>query len=417
MLLNRHCLESTIFSLEDAIGKGLNAQGRIWDWRDIYVAEFSCNRHALPENNSTREKSPATLCREILAQWKTHSTNEATCLALLDVLTCLAVDRPLTFKTIVRARCFVNHAQDMVATIAEHFPNALKSRQYTRWLLAKVAVQTYQEPDHSPSYEGIYLDEEDAVDLPIYVPFQHEVPPLRSKFRASEHIDKIRLALMTAQELGDYQTEAICLKQLILRSSDPEPILDDLFFLQCHTQRDIHGCLRTLLAKYFLCSKSKSRVHLREQIDALGSCTNLMPSMQWAHFMMLRALARTGSDANRYLELAKSLQDEVTVDIRRFMLLKGWLDGNDGTQETSQPRQQDIKVTPKVPETNGPHPLPQQGDIHARAHGEESGHGRGHIEELASTTEAEVDQVPAERSEEEEEALIEFPDDEVLVEV
>ena len=311
--------------------KTMLAQGRVWDWRDIFIATCACNHGDFRENEETFVSRGITTkdCDELLTLWMTTPSDLPTNLALLDIMIALVLDKPLnghlTSENLAFARKVVDRAQDVVASITKYHPAALKSRQYAQWMLAKIAVATYQKHDPPARLPGLFLPKEDALDLPIYIPFQSEVPRDQTVFLGSTHVDKVELALSIARQLGDYQTEAMCLKQLILQSESPASVFDELMNLQREVQKDMHGALRTVLAKYLVCSNSVSRDRLREEILAMGNCTEMAPTMQWARCMMLRTLAPTDGEADRMLEESRSFYGEVTLDIESFMDNNGWV--------------------------------------------------------------------------------------------
>ena len=312
--------------LTAGIHRTLLAQGRVWDWRDISIAASVCDRVSVPKGQtaSMPEVHPAKFCDELLAQWMINKSDLLTNLALLDIMTSLALSEPFSATTLARSKEFVDRAQNVVASITEYHPTALKSRQYAQWLLAKVAVSTYHVDDSASQLPGLFIPKEDALDLEVYIPLQFEVPLLRSRFQRSTHTRKIELALSIARQIGDLQTEAMCLKQLVSQSEDPTPAFSELIHLQ-RTTHDVHGALRTVLAKYLISSHEVLEDHLREEILAIGSCTGLAPTLQWARCMVLRTLARSDEEAEEMLEESKSFYGEVVSEIDMFMEEHGWV--------------------------------------------------------------------------------------------
>ena len=246
-------------------------------------------------------------------------------MALLDMLTSLALVKPLSAKSLVGAKEFTGRAEAIVLSIAEYHPSALRSRQYVRWMLAKVVVSTYREDTFLAEFPGLAILKEDALDLQIYIPPGSETSVVTPPPQGSQHNDKIELILSLAKQLEDYQSQVMCLKQLILRSADPMPIFDELTRLQQETQHDIHGALRTLLAKFAYCSDAASRDLLREEILGLGDCSRLTPNMKWARYAVLKALVPTVDEANEMQQGAVALKHAVTMDLRAFMRKFGWI--------------------------------------------------------------------------------------------
>ena len=318
--IKRYTNRTPILRWDNKISKDLCAKGQIWNWRDYLISSCTRYRRRNADVSSPLDSDPAKTCDQLFQQWGTTSFDLSTGLALLDILTSLAIKDPLTNpRNLATATHFVNKAQDIVASIAEHDPSALESRQYVLWLLAKIAVTTYRQRDPWTAMPGLRLEDEDALDLPIYIPCFKESPVHNSTYAETDGGDKIQLALRAAYKLGDFRTHVQCLKQLALRSAKPGKIFEDLFKLQYNTQQDVHGSLRTLLAKYVICADATSGERLREDILTLGECTGLTPSMRWARLMVLRALSTRDQEANALLDEASSLKEAVTPDISSFM--------------------------------------------------------------------------------------------------
>ena len=370
--------------------KALIAQGRIWDFRDLIIAESAWLQSMFVPKNvlegfiSARDDTAGS-CDELLKQWMTHPSDLLTNLALLDILVCLALIAPLSSKTLAGARELVNRGQEIVASITTHHQSALRSRQYAQWILAKIAVTGYQQDDSSFTLPGYFLPKEDALDLRIYIPFRSEIPTPQSPSQRSTYTAKTELALSIARQFEDYQTESMCLKQLIMQSPNPEAVLDELFHFQHGTQNDIHGALRTLLARYPFCLDVISRDQLREQILGLGSCEGLAPTMQWARSMMLRTLAQTNDEADQQLRKAGSFYDEVTEDVRMFMERNGWVD--EKMQDRVKAKEHSLPQSEHRPHNPTQDNNVTRSDFHARRNIESHPVDRRYWEEAAKARE------------------------------
>jgi hypothetical protein len=70
------------------------------------------------------------------------------------------------------------------------------------------------------------------------------------------------MALGLATQMQDYDTQALCLKLLILRSQDPTSLFKQLCQLQNHTQGDSEEHLHTCLASYLIFKDKESQKQL-----------------------------------------------------------------------------------------------------------------------------------------------------------
>ena len=286
------------------IYEDLLRQGRIWDFRDTFIAavlyygrEEACQEFF--------ESSDSPLNR-IVADWSTAIFDESTNLALLDILVSLVLCQSPTPSTITGMRHLVDKSSTFASSIVKNDPSKLKSRQYIRWVLAKVAVTSYRDVSISSSSHlpGLFLERSSALELPIYVPKASEFDDWNDLFFHTRSFETLKMITKAAKELEDFETEALCLKQLILHSEDPAEYFDQLIRLQKQSQWDIDGCLRTCLSKYIICRDKKSRDSLREEILSVRDYHNFDSNLAWAKGMILRSLAHSASEADLALSAA-----------------------------------------------------------------------------------------------------------------
>ncbi|KAL4799006.1 hypothetical protein BDV19DRAFT_385684 [Aspergillus venezuelensis] len=199
--------------------EALVREGRIWDARDIILAslesEGAHNTWGMIFNDALTSPSPF---KQLFSDWNIANYDDATYLAILDII---------------------------VAT----------SRPYLRWVLAEEDLQRKCNEEHTDlqiklrSYPGLTVWPN---ALPIYVPINGESPT----DSLQEEIDKevstasneaIESVLYISREAQDYETEVICLRELLYRSKGQkqEESLTRLQNLQGSLQGDSVGQQRT----------------------------------------------------------------------------------------------------------------------------------------------------------------------------
>lgn len=264
---------------------------------------------------------------QIIQRWSTALyADESATLALLDILVSIVLVTPPTAdlqekSTLVFARSCINKAGDLIPPIIKDYPRSVKSRQYLRWILAKVAVTDCL--DTSPSYLASkvpgMLRRRTFGDLYIYIAAASETPDWDLLYVPSNSIKELQMVLETAKELEDHQTEVLCLKQLILHSLDPLKYFDELIHLQRSVQHDLHGWLQTSVSKYIICRDQISREALRKEILSIRDYEDLDKDLLFSARMVLKALANSNDESKKWLDEASSLISTQPQPIRNFM--------------------------------------------------------------------------------------------------
>ncbi|KUJ08123.1 uncharacterized protein LY89DRAFT_765587 [Mollisia scopiformis] len=292
------------------IYQDLLREGRIWDFRDIFIAqnlyfglERACSMVFDPDDD---------VLDRITSDWSTDVYDESTTMGLLDLLVSLVLAAPLSSETYLISQRHLNKAGEFIQLIMQNDPNNLNTRQYLRWMIAEVMISSYIRNDTPEPLEvpGLVIAERTLLDLPVQVPVKAglENPKWAHFCSPSASTDTQRLALATARQLGDYQTEAMCLKLLIIDSQDPTEFFDQLMHLQKTVQGDIEGFLRTCVSRYMVCRDEASRQSLREELLSIVKYDKFEPELAWVRHMILRALAPSESDGEQFLEQARELE-------------------------------------------------------------------------------------------------------------
>jgi hypothetical protein len=303
-------------------------QGRIWDFRDIFIgAVFYYGQEQACDEFFGSSENPLN---RILRDWSTAIYDESTNLALLDILVSLVLVQPLSLRTIAGTKRVVDSASVLVSSIIQNHPSNLKSRQYIQWILAKVAVTSYRTISSSvlSEFPGLFLPKAVALDLYIYIPAASETPDWHLLCLPSKSFETLQIVLKVARELEDLETEALCLKQLIAHSRDPIEYFDDLIHLQKIKQKDMKGWLETCLSKYLICRDKQSTDCLRKEILSVRDYDKLDPRLVWARSMVLRAIAHSEHEADLLLEEAREILHRLhrtpsSMNIQDFMERNG----------------------------------------------------------------------------------------------
>ncbi|KAG8161291.1 hypothetical protein KVR01_009555 [Diaporthe batatas] len=238
-----------------ALFKELLVQGRIWDFKDLYVAILA----AFPDSEVTlyfgaEEDKPSAL----IDSWISDEGDESTNLAILDMI----------LEPNQRQSAFMDEMKARVQAIITHCPKAMKSRSFIRWILASAT---------------------DALTGGTKGWAAPETPAAVK--------EPIQLALNVAKELNDYKSQVACLKLLIFQSEDPTQLFQDLASLQKSMQGDNEGYLETLLSTYLVCKDRPSKEKLLEQLQQTehwNDDTRLRDGLlYWSRDFIERALKRS----------------------------------------------------------------------------------------------------------------------------
>ncbi|KAH8748667.1 hypothetical protein F5883DRAFT_436340, partial [Diaporthe sp. PMI_573] len=256
--------------------KELLVQGRIWDFKDLYVesvAAFS-DPGVKPFFDTDDNK------RSLIDDWISEEGDESTNLALLDLLL-----EPAQLRSV-----FLNETKSRAEAIIAHCPTSMRSRSFIRWILASAADALSGEKKgeddlwvahktHVQGFPGLVWHSQDCFLPGVYVPQNTENPGWVTPELALVVNEPLQLALNLAKELKDYKSQVACLKLLIFQSSDPTQLFEELASLQKSMQGDKEGHLETMLSSYLICKDRPSKEKLLEELQQTDD---------WRDDMMLR---------------------------------------------------------------------------------------------------------------------------------
>lgn len=248
--------------------------------------------------------------------------DESSYLALLDVLVALS-GYPFSKQSFsnpdsLSASGRILHQAHRVANIIEtKRPELVKSRPYLRWILA--------EAEHSRRLEGDvirqYLSRFPGVTVyrslvPIYIPKTCENPGWPDIHAHPQYTRLVQIALKTARAMGDYQTEVLCLQELICRSSHPRELFEQLKQRQREMEGNSIASRQTRLSMYLLQDMGSSHsleaflneYHLASSPTRTVSRRTQDGLTRWCYVMLQRAFATyAGQD-----------KDEVELEVTRL---------------------------------------------------------------------------------------------------
>lgn len=310
----------------DNIYQQLLDKGRIWDFRDLYIASVNYGRSdkMLLKFFDSRRKQANPL-DTLIGDWSNDAFEESTSLALLDVMAalCLGMEDTDEEEPFVSLRCWLDRTENIVTWIAKTDADLLMTRPYLRWSMAKLGLSTArrfqaEEKQFSSSHPGDFVFDLSPHYLPVYVPKDRERADWTSWALPSHANASLELILNAAKHLGDLDTQSLCYQMLIMRSPEPLNYVKSLIDFQTTTQHDIHGLTNTLLFKYMLCKDKESRKDLRSDIMSIEYWDDFEVSLLWARYTILRALSDP-NHSKKWMEVANRLYNDLPIYIRHII--------------------------------------------------------------------------------------------------
>ncbi|KAI0197826.1 hypothetical protein F4808DRAFT_463363 [Astrocystis sublimbata] len=288
----------------------LASEGRVWEFRDIFMAFKQAFGQDRAFDAFFNTESVKEITQTISSDWETVDYDESTNLALLDIASFLILESDFEKTSLQYFQTCLEHGEKLVESLMGENPAAMKSRPFARWLVAKAAVlscHAHGNPFSSfgflNAYPGMQLRQGDGVHVPIYVPLQAERPTWKVPPASREWEDAVQMALAIAKDLGDYETQVLCLKHLIVRSQEPHQLLEELSELQNSIQNDQDGYLRTCLSKLLVLEDGDPQRGLAEELFRFGQDKTILNqklpieyhnlSLQWARSIILPTLPAT----------------------------------------------------------------------------------------------------------------------------
>jgi hypothetical protein len=317
----------------------LREEGRIWELRDVISSSLAAFGGTKTWANLFSQDLYATkFLEEFLDDWGVNQEyDESTYLAILAILVdlcrgLLSLSAPFFDRDVIATakRC-LEHARRFATCIKENDPQNVKSRPYIWWILVqkglerKLASTAHDISSNRTAFNAQYLDSLPGLTLwtntlPIYVPIKSETPGWPVSEQPPKSDELLQHALKASQELGDYNTEVACLREMICRSPKPKQLFERLAHVQKSLQGDMVGYLETLLSKYFLATDEESRQSLNDELSAFDAHQPISydirdPLIQWCQRMVQAALYRSPGRYRAETEHVEQMAQDLLVSL------------------------------------------------------------------------------------------------------
>ncbi|KAJ5797952.1 uncharacterized protein N7503_007248 [Penicillium pulvis] len=241
----------------------LLVEARIWECRDFLGALFryfgSLGAWKILHTNNSSEVELKDCLEQFSQEWSIEDHDESTELAMLSILMQMVDD--------FTPRGHYGIQKDEAA------PHLKRSRPYLQWIIAK--QQFDRRSNCSPSYrekreqhfENDFGEVLNDWNIPIYLPVgsgNRGWPASDPNFPPN---DTLKWVLRTSRELGDYETESMCLQELICRAEDPRTWFAECDNLLKDTQGNNLGHFELSLSRYLLANDNISRRQLMCELE------------------------------------------------------------------------------------------------------------------------------------------------------
>lgn len=245
----------------------LLSEDRVWDFRDAFLAVSACYG---TENALQAFHDYGSSMEDLLTDWQTDSQDESTNLALLDILSLTALAAGTYTGVHYLSKTCVQLAESIGNSLLNNSPDLVQSRAFLRWVIAK-AVVNYGPRNfkYFSDYPGLIIFPT-IEGVPYYIPVSQENPGWLPLDPTPTSRESLQMALSSAKKMQDYKTEALCLRELALRTEDPGGLLHELGQLQRFKQHNMDGYLVTLLSRYLICRDYSSKENLGKNLEDFG---------------------------------------------------------------------------------------------------------------------------------------------------
>lgn len=322
----RHVVKSTY----RPVSKALIAQERFWELKDLIaeIANVSIDDAWLRMFASAYGDDSSL--QEMIDDFTPGPYDESSYLALLDVLVALSgfpfSKQSFTDPDSLSATGHIlQWARQVVSAIETKSPDLVKSRPYIRWILAEAEHSRRLEGDvirqHFSRFPGVTVYRS---LVPIYIPRACENPGWPEVHACPQYTRLVQIALRTARAMGDFQSEVLCLQELICRSSHPRELFEQLKQRQRQIEGNSIAYRQTCLSMYLLqdMGSSHSLEALLNEYHLINSPTQSLTRRnqdgftQWCYIMLQRAFAiYAGKDKEELEDEASRLSRKLPYDV------------------------------------------------------------------------------------------------------
>ncbi|KAH7176738.1 hypothetical protein EDB81DRAFT_49620 [Dactylonectria macrodidyma] len=256
----------------EKIYRELLAQGRIWDFRDLFLTAYTCFGAESANEQFFRSKNALDT---LLTDWRTTEQDESTQLALLDIVSVMALSSNVSAEVRPFTEQCLQSANVLGESIMETFPQDVKSRPFLRWILAQSSISARRGKRSPFAYDYLFDFPGEAVlpkhiGIPYYIPIRQENPGWMPPNLPTGSSEPLEMVLKASKELNDYDIEASCLKELIVRSHEPATLFDRLASFQKERQQNMEGYLATCLSRYLITKDEDAKSKLLRDLSEFG---------------------------------------------------------------------------------------------------------------------------------------------------
>ncbi|KAH6885311.1 hypothetical protein B0T10DRAFT_576960 [Thelonectria olida] len=328
-------------------------QDRIWDFRDFFTAIFPWFDF---ESIMTGFYGTPGHSRRFIEDWinDEDELDGSTNLALLDMVVLILM---LSFsqKDGVKTReDWFNDGQHLANSLKHNHPAYMKSRTFARWMAFQAAFSSLEEgkvfrdavETNFDGLPGVTYYWGQGIQIPVYVPAAAENPGWDVPETSPESTEPILLTLKLAEQLQDYETEALCLELLIVASQDPASYFDKLCHLRNDLQADRFSFQWTCLSKYLVCKDEDSRRQLLNDLDSFQDWLDpnaiFDPEACFARDFIRRALAKKlnmddfWEHPTRSLSRSMNIYDRYLPKSRSRFIRDSWMYLKQSTSEDAR---------------------------------------------------------------------------------
>lgn len=286
-------------------------EGRHWELRDVIYAFFAAFGPIETCRLLFQAHSLEAAVSELVRAWECVLPDEMSDICLLDILVCFCRGyiQVLDNNSDVQdtKSIIFEHARRVATAVKDANPENTKCRPYLHWILAEMAhARAIHSIRETSTAQSVHVGPQcfrrfpgttygDNV-LPIYVPLLSENPGWPVRQPNTPDSENLLLAVRSAaEELGDFSTQADCLREMICHSPTPSRLMDELEQLQHSVMGDKLGKLQTRLSRFLICNTTESRRQLYQNLLAMNielrSWSQMAhPIMQWCHRRVMAAL-------------------------------------------------------------------------------------------------------------------------------
>lgn len=292
---------------------------------------------------------------KVVEDWQLSNYDDSTCLALLGVVTEhfeIEIDALLSMST------------PLAQSVMRNSPENMKSRPFIRWMLLK-AMSSDEDTsnDFGLVLENLYFSRGlycpvSWEELPLYIPVSVEKPGWRLKDAPAQFRDPVKLAMNTSEELGDYKSQALCLKQLIRMTSKPEKALGKLCHLLKMLQGDLEDYHRALIFGYLIYSSDVMTGQYKAEVESQVTTYGWRrPDTRFLLCVLLYTIEGNQGGAEKAIRLANEEYDFITEFLQELIdeKMPYFVKQMKGEKAQATRAQSDAPYTDQTPQKAGKH--------------------------------------------------------------